>query len=130
MSWRLRKEEAGSGALGDLGSHVADIVQHVTGEHIVSISGGLRTFVTERPAGDSGGGGILGSGGGGPLEPVTVDDAAWGTGELSGGGILQLEVTRMALGRKNGMTLEIYGERGAITLRPGEPQRAAVLRWE
>ncbi len=115
MSWRLRKEEAGSGALGDLGSHVADIVQHITGENIVAISGGLRTFVAERPAGNSGDGGILGSGGSGPLESVTVDDAAWGTGELSGGGIVQLEVTRMALGRKNGLTLEFYGDRGAIT---------------
>ncbi|MGV8894898.1 MAG: Gfo/Idh/MocA family protein [Rhodoglobus sp.] len=115
MSWRLRKEDAGSGALGDLGSHVADIVQHVTGQNFVAISGGLRTFVTERPTGDSGGGGILGSGGGGPLEPVTVDDAAWGTGELSGGAVVQMEVTRMALGRKNGLTLEIYGDRGAIT---------------
>ncbi|MEQ1737002.1 MAG: Gfo/Idh/MocA family oxidoreductase [Rhodoglobus sp.] len=115
MSWRLRKEEAGSGALGDLGSHVADIVQHITGENIVSISGGLRTFVTERPPGASGDGGIRGSAGSGPLEPVTVDDAAWGTGQLAGGGIVQLEVTRMALGCKNALTLEIYGENAAIT---------------
>lgn len=113
MSWRLRKGEAGSGALGDLGSHVTDIVQHITGEHIVEIRGDLRTFVTERPGGESSGGSIKGSGRG-ALEPVTVDDAAWGTGELSGGGIVQLEVTRMALGRKNGLTLEIYGTTGSL----------------
>ena len=113
MSWRLRKEDAGSGALGDLGSHVTDIVQHLTGESITSIAGGLRTFVPRRPAGDSGDGAISGKGGG-ALEDVTVDDAAWGTGTLSGGGVLQLEVTRMALGRKNGLTIEIYGEAGAL----------------
>lgn len=113
MSWRLRREDAGSGALGDLGSHVTDLVLHLTGEDILSISGGTNTFVTERPSGDSGDGGIKGSGGG-ALEKVTVDDAAWATGRLSGGGVLQLEVTRCALGRKNQLTLEIYGEYGSI----------------
>lgn len=113
MSWRLRRETAGSGALGDLGSHIADLVQHVTGETLDELSGGLRTFVTQRPGGEGGDGGIKGSGGG-ALEDVTVDDAAWATAELSGGGIAQLEVTRLALGRKNGLTLEIFGERGSI----------------
>lgn len=116
MSWRLRREEAGSGALGDLGAHAADLVLHLTGENIQTVSGGTRTFVTERPSGDSGDGAIKGSGAsaGGPLEPVTVDDAAWATGRLSGGGILQLEVSRLALGRKNQLTFEVYGERGSI----------------
>jgi predicted dehydrogenase len=113
MSWRLRKEDAGSGALGDLGSHLTDLVMHLTGESIDSISGGVTTFVDKRPTGNSGDGGIRGTGGG-TLETVTVDDAAWGTGRFSGGGILQLEVTRLALGRKNQLTLEIYGERGSI----------------
>lgn len=113
MSWRLRRETAGSGALGDLGSHITDLVQHVTGELINDVSGGLTTFVTQRPGGDSGDGGIKGSGGG-ALEDVTVDDAAWGTARLSGGGVVQLEVTRFALGRKNQLTLEVYGERGSL----------------
>ena len=65
MSWRLRRETAGSGALGDLGSHIADLIQHVTGESLDEVSGGLRTFVAERPGGEGGDGGIKGSGGGG-----------------------------------------------------------------
>jgi len=113
MSWRLRKEDAGSGALGDLGSHITDLVLHLTGETIDTISGGLTTFVTQRPGGESSGGSIKGAGGG-ALEDVTVDDAAWGIGTLSGGGVVNLEVTRLALGRKNQLTLEIYGERGAL----------------
>ena len=32
MAWRLRREEAGSGALGDLGSHVVDQVQFLLGD--------------------------------------------------------------------------------------------------
>ena len=113
MSWRLRRETAGSGALGDLGSHIADLIQHVTGETLDEVSGGLRTFVAERPGGEGGDGGIKGSGGG-ALEQVTVDDAAWGTAQLSGGGVAQLEVTRLALGKKNGLTLEIFGEHGSL----------------
>jgi predicted dehydrogenase len=116
MSWRLRKAEAGSGALGDLGSHITDLVLHLTGERITAVAGGMRTFVTERPSGESGDGAIGGtSGSGGRLEAVTVDDAAWATGDLSGGGVVQLEVTRMARGRKNGLRLEIFGERGSLT---------------
>lgn len=113
MSWRLRKDEAGSGALGDLGSHVTDLVLHLTGDDIVTLNGGVTTFVTQRPGGDSGDGGIKGSGGG-ALEEVTVDDAAWAAASLSGGGLAQIEVSRLALGRKNGLRLEIYGERGSI----------------
>lgn len=113
MSWRLRKEDAGSGALGDLGSHITDLILHLTGENVESVSGRVTTFISQRPGGDSGDGGIKGTGGG-ALEDVTVDDAAIATGVLSGGGILNFEVTRLALGRKNQMTLEIYGERGAL----------------
>jgi predicted dehydrogenase len=123
MSWRLRREEAGSGALGDLGSHVTDLILHLTGETITTLSGGVRTFVTERPNGDSGNGaiggtaadaGAAGTADGATLEAVTVDDAAWATAQLSGGGIAQIEVSRFALGKKNGLTLELFGEFGSL----------------
>lgn len=114
MSWRLRKETAGSGALGDLGAHIVDLVLWLTGDDIGAVSGGLRTFVTERPTGESGDGAIGGKGATGALEPVTVDDAAWATAELSGGGIAQLEVSRFAPGCKNALRLEIYGEHGSL----------------
>ncbi|BDZ45445.1 hypothetical protein GCM10025866_13540 [Naasia aerilata] len=101
MTWRLRKEEAGSGVLGDLGSHVTDLIRHLTGESITTVAGGLQTFVPERPSG-------------GGREKVTVDDAAWATLGLSGGGVARFDVSRVALGRRNGLNLEIYGERGAL----------------
>jgi predicted dehydrogenase len=106
MSWRLRSEEAGSGALGDLGSHAVDLTHHLTGESIDSLSARLHTFVSERPSGESGAGSTS--------EPVTVDDAAWLTATLSGGAVAQIEVSRMATGRKNGLTVELNGERGSI----------------
>ena len=74
LSWRLRKEKAGSGALGDIGAHIVDLTQHITGLTITEVSGQLETFVKERPlatehAGLSGTAGI-------ERGSVTVDDAA------------------------------------------------------
>lgn len=77
MSWRLRKETAGSGALGDIASHVVDLIQFVLGEKVRSVSGRLQTFVPSRPGPDG-------------LEPVTVDDAAWATLDLESGARLAL----------------------------------------
>jgi predicted dehydrogenase len=102
MTWRLRRETAGSGALGDLGSHVVDQLHYLLGERITSATGHLTTFVGER------------TGPGGP-EPVTVDDAAWATLGTASGTVASVEVSRMATGRKNGLTIEIYGDRGSIS---------------
>lgn len=102
MTWRLRKDEAGSGALGDLGSHVVDQVQFLLGDQVAWVSGQLHTFVPSRP-------GAVG------VEPVTVDDAAWATLGTSRGAVASLEVSRMAFGRKNGLTLEVYGSLGSIS---------------
>ncbi|HEX7350598.1 MAG TPA: Gfo/Idh/MocA family oxidoreductase [Brachybacterium sp.] len=101
MSWRLRKETAGSGALGDIGSHAIDQIQFVTGLSVTAVRGRLATLVTERPGPD------------GP-EAVTVDDAAWATLELDGGAIASVEASRMTTGRKNALSLEVYGTRGAL----------------
>ena len=102
MTWRLRKESAGSGVLGDLGSHVVDQLHYLLDERVFGATGHLRTFVTER------------AGAAGP-EPVTVDDAAWATLETESGTVASVEVSRMATGRKNALTIEVYGDRGSIS---------------
>ena len=101
MSWRLRREEAGSGALGDLGSHAVDQVRFLTGANVSSVSATSRTFVTRRP-------GTAGT------EDVTVDDAIWSTLELDNGAVATVEATRMATGRKNSFRIEAYGSRGSL----------------
>ncbi|MGB9034508.1 MAG: Gfo/Idh/MocA family oxidoreductase [Paeniglutamicibacter sp.] len=101
MSWRLRREEAGSGALGDLGSHAVDQVRFLTGANVSSVSATSRTFVTRRP-------GTAGT------EDVTVDDATWSTLELDNGAVATVEATRMATGRKNSFRIEAYGSRGSL----------------
>ncbi|WP_240135308.1 Gfo/Idh/MocA family protein [Streptomyces sp. MUM 178J] len=105
LTWRLRREHAGSGALGDLGAHIVDLAQHLAGEPVTGVSALAETFVRERPlpAGDPGRRGR-----------VTVDDAALFTGRLASGALASFEATRMAAGRKNALRLEINGERGSL----------------
>jgi len=115
LSWRLDKAKAGSGALGDIGAHIVDLTQYVTGERIVELTGRLETFVKERPyaAGDTAG--SLG-GGGATTErgPVTVDDAASFLATFSDGAMGVFEATRFANGRKNAVRVEINGSTGSV----------------
>lgn len=101
MSWRLRKEIAGSGVLGDLGSHLVDQVHFLLDEPIVTVSGHLRTMVPERPGPDG-------------MESVTVDDALWATAFTASGVAVSLEASRMATGRKAALEVEIFGSDGGI----------------
>ncbi|MCP1412406.1 Gfo/Idh/MocA family protein [Paenarthrobacter sp. A20] len=101
MTWRLRKETAGSGALGDIASHAIDQVLFLLGDAVTEVSGRLHTFVDRRPGANG-------------LEDVTVDDAAWATLTLASGAIASVEVSRVATGQKNSLKLEIYGDKGTI----------------
>lgn len=113
MSWRLDKARAGSGALGDIGAHVIDMAQFVTGSAIASVSGVLETFVTSRPvAGERAT--LGGTGGGGERAPVTVDDAAAFTARFTDGALGVFEATRFATGRKNALRLEVNGSTGSL----------------
>lgn len=102
MIWRLDKELAGSGALGDLGAHIIDLARFLVGE-IAGVSAMTRTFIPERPLADGSGSGT-----------VDVDDAFVSLVEFKNGAIGTLEATRFAGGRKNHQVLEINGEKGSI----------------
>jgi predicted dehydrogenase len=112
LSWRLQREHAGSGALGDIGAHIVDMTRFITGEAITRVSGMTETIVRERPL-QSGGTGLSGVAGSGTGE-VTVDDVALFTGRLSGGGVASFEATRFATGRKNALSIEVSGTEGAL----------------
>ncbi|HEY4463488.1 MAG TPA: Gfo/Idh/MocA family oxidoreductase [Streptosporangiaceae bacterium] len=113
MTWRLRRERAGSGALGDIGAHAVDLAQYLTGEPLTGVSGLMTTFVTERPlatAGDTASGPAPGV----QYGTVTVDDAALFTGRLASGTLASFEATRSAAGRKNALRVELNGEQGSL----------------
>ncbi|NNG34823.1 Gfo/Idh/MocA family protein [Nakamurella aerolata] len=103
MVWRLDKNRAGSGALGDIGAHIVDLTQYLMGEQLTGVSGITTTFVPTRPLADGSGTG-----------QVTVDDAAVFVGRFPGGALASYEATRFAVGRKNSLRLEINGERGSL----------------
>nr|WP_309128941.1 Gfo/Idh/MocA family oxidoreductase [Microbacterium sp.] len=112
MTWRLDKDRAGSGALGDIGAHAIDLTQFVTGTSVTEVSGILETLVRERPL-LAEGSGLSGTAAEGRGE-VTVDDVAMFTGRLSSGALASFEATRFATGRKNALEIEISGDRGAL----------------
>ncbi|WP_419196422.1 Gfo/Idh/MocA family protein [Actinacidiphila glaucinigra] len=113
LTWRLKREYAGSGALGDLGAHAVDLAQYLAGELLVGVSALTETFVRDRPELAGASSGLSGSGSA-RRGPVTVDDAALFTGRLTSGALASFEATRMASGRKNALRLEINGERGSL----------------
>jgi predicted dehydrogenase len=102
MTWRLEKDKAGSGALGDIGAHIIDLTQHITGDSIVAVNGLLETFVHERPRPD------------GTTGMVTVDDGASFLARFGQGATGVFEATRFATGRKNAIRIEINGSRGSL----------------
>jgi predicted dehydrogenase len=108
LTWRLQRERAGSGALGDLGAHLIDLAQYLTDEPITAVSGSLRTFVGQRP--------VTGRAAGEPeTGAVTVDDAAVFTARLGAGVTLgSFEVSRFAAGRKNALRIELNGSLGSV----------------
>jgi predicted dehydrogenase len=103
MIWRLDKKVCGSGAIGDLGSHIIDLGRHLIGE-VKTLGAMTKTFITERPLLD----------GSGKMGKVEVDDAFVATVEFDNGAVGTLEASRFAAGRKNYNVLEINGERGSI----------------
>jgi predicted dehydrogenase len=113
LVWRLRRDRAGSGALGDIGAHVIDAAQFVTGRRILGVSALTETFVRRRPllAATSGG---LAATGGAETGEVTVDDAALFTARFAGGAVGSFEATRFATGRKNTIRLEVNGSTGSL----------------
>jgi predicted dehydrogenase len=115
LVWRLQKDKAGSGALGDIGAHVIDIAQFLTGSRLVGVSGLLETFVKQRPLPDAASGLSASSGEGGTQRgDVTVDDAAVFFGRTDAGALAIFEATRFATGRKNAIRIEVSGSDGAL----------------
>ncbi|MFI0086805.1 Gfo/Idh/MocA family protein [Streptomyces bobili] len=114
LTWRLRKERAGSGSLGDLGAHIVDLAQHLVGERLAGVSALTETFVRQRPLPGGPSSGLAAGAGRAGTATVTVDDAAVFTGRFASGALASFEATRYATGRKNALRLELNGERGSL----------------
>ncbi|MEV5933118.1 Gfo/Idh/MocA family oxidoreductase [Streptomyces sp. NPDC052079] len=113
LTWRLRREQAGSGSLGDLGAHIVDLAQYLAGEQLAGVSALTETFVRERPLPSAPSSGLAAVSAAGTGQ-VTVDDAALFTGRFASGALASFEATRYATGRKNALRIELNGERGSL----------------
>ena len=110
LSWRLRREMAGGGALFDLGSHVLDLVHYLLGD-FDSVQASLQTLIKERPI----------SAGSEETEPVDVDDLALMHVRMAGGGLGLVETSRMGTGVTNDLRIEIFGDKGALRFSLADP---------
>jgi predicted dehydrogenase len=90
-TWRFHADEAGSGALGDLGSHAVDLGHFLVGD-LGSVSGVVRTFLPGRE----------------------VDDAIEAAVEFANGAVGTIEATRLALGRRNALQWEVNGAKASL----------------
>jgi predicted dehydrogenase len=104
LVWRLQKSLAGSGVLGDLGTHIIDLGRFLVGE-INSTIGMTKTFIDERPivSGEK------------KMGKVDVDDAFIALLKFKSGSIGSVEASRFSAGRKNFQRMEIHGLEGSIS---------------
>jgi predicted dehydrogenase len=112
LVWRLNKEAAGAGAMGDLGAHIIDLARMLVGE-VQEVTGLTTTFIKQRPVQVVTTGG-LSAAAGQELGEVTVDDAALFLARFANGAIGSFEVSRFGKGRANYNSFEINGSKGTI----------------
>ena len=103
LVWRLRRNIAASGAIGDLGAHIIDLARFLVGE-LSSVCGMTETFIKERPL---------------PEDPskkgtVDVDDVFIAMVRFKNGAVGSLEASRFCAGRKNYQRIEVHGTEGSI----------------
>jgi len=113
IGWRQRKETAGSGSLGDLGSHLIDMSHYLLGE-ISEVSAQEQILYPERPTET------------GEKIKIEVDDAFASLVRFKGGAIGVIEASRVAPGMKNQLRIEIHGNKGSIAFNLERPSELSV----
>ena len=128
ISWRYQGP-AGSGALGDVGSHLSYLAEYLCGP-VQAVSGGrFHTAITERPVPL---GQVVGHSRGNVSEemaPVTNDDYATFNAAFERC-VGTLEVSRVAAGHANSLTLEVFGTLGAARWSQENPGIVEVMIHE
>ncbi len=112
LVWRLEKKFAGSGALGDIGSHAADLAQYLNSD-IEAVTGEMTTFIKERPRLAETAGGLRARGSK-DKGRVTVDDDTSFLARFRNGSVGVFESSRFCGGRRNYNTFQVYGSEGSL----------------
>jgi predicted dehydrogenase len=103
LNWRYQAARGGSGALGDIGTHLLDCARWLAGE-MTEVVGVKRTVIAERPTVDTG-----------ATAAIDVDDQAALLARFDSGALGAFELSRVAAGHGNQLRLEIYGRDGSLS---------------
>ncbi|MCX6450872.1 MAG: Gfo/Idh/MocA family oxidoreductase [Actinobacteria bacterium] len=118
LSWRFIRKFAGSGVLGDLMGHLADLVQYLVGP-IAEVSGITKTVITERPVLQMGSGTHFDVIEGGEKKPVENEDYGgalirFADNAIAAGAVGTIEASRVCVGPRASYNFEIYGTEGSV----------------
>jgi len=121
LSWRYDHEQAGGGAIVDVGAHVLAVLERLTGPIRRVVAADARILIPERPvpAGPVVGHGP--AGGTGEMGPVSTDDVTAMIAELAGGGSAQVTVSRIATGVPNSLGFGLIGSQGSVWFDSARP---------
>lgn len=105
LDWHCVKEKAGLGALGDLAAHIVQMSQYLLGQDIHSVIGDMQTVIKTRPNPNN------------LQERLAVEneDQATALVRFANGCMGTIETSRIACGRKMGLSYVITGTKGTIT---------------
>ncbi|MFD5405887.1 Gfo/Idh/MocA family protein [Streptomyces griseorubiginosus] len=111
LTWRYERERGGSGVLGDLASHGADLARFLLGD-ITSLTADTAVFLPERarPTGATAGHTLAT----GELGPVENEDYVNCLLRFASGARGVLEACRVSVGEQNNYGFEVHGTRGAV----------------
>jgi len=108
LKWKLSKAEAGGGVLFDLGAHIIDVVQTLTGE-FAEVDCRTKIAFAERKGLD------------GRARKVEAEDLAIVTARTLGGALGTVEATKIATGALDELRYEVHGTRGALRFNSMRP---------
>lgn len=114
LSWRFSQDQAGAGALLDIGAHAIDAMHFVAGDSVKVLNSTLRTVIKQRSVASAG---AIGHGASTSTEtgPVTNDDVALLTVELKSGAVGHVSMSRIAHGIPNSLGVEVHGTKGSAS---------------
>nr|WP_172691005.1 Gfo/Idh/MocA family oxidoreductase [Agrobacterium larrymoorei]ASK49449.1 hydantoinase [Agrobacterium larrymoorei] len=115
FSWRCTRKDAGSGALGDLGSHVISVAQYLMGD-FESVIAQTQTFFPTRPVPQGGSGYGAKAGSEAPRAVVENEDQIQTLVRFANGAGGTIEASRVAAGKVFGIYWEVSGTEGTILM--------------
>lgn len=101
-TWRNDRAKAGFGGLGDMGSHIMDMVRWWLGSEVTALAAQARTFVPTRPGPQ------------GTTVPVTTEDQGMLLLQYDNGAMGYLCGSYMFTGRGYDQRIEVYGSKGGL----------------